>query len=126
MKAKITSQYAPAAVGPYSQAVETQSLVFLSGQIGLIPETGSLAEGGIAGQTKQALQNLQAVLHAAGLSADHVVKTTVFLTDMQDFKTVNDLYGQFFTGVCPARSCVSVRSLPLNALIEIEAIAVRP
>ena len=115
---------APAALGPYSQAVDTGSTVYCSGQLGLDPATGNLAEG-VQAQTHQALKNLQAVLNEAGLSLDNVVKTTVFVQDLADFGTVNEIYGTYFHGGFPARSCVQIAALPKNALVEIECIAVR-
>lgn len=121
----ITTDHAPAAVGPYSQAVRAGDFVFTAGQIGLDPATGQLVAGGLEAQTRQVLANLSAVLAAAGTSLDNVVKTTIFLTDLSAFKTVNSIYGQYFTGAPPARSTVEVAALPLGALVEIEAVAVR-
>lgn len=121
----ITTDHAPAAVGPYSQAVRAGDFVFTAGQIGLDPATGQLVAGGLEAQTRQVLANLSAVLAAAGTSLDNVVKTTIFLTDLSAFKTVNNIYGQHFTGAPPARSTVEVAALPLGALVEIEAVAVR-
>ena len=115
----VSTPNAPAALGPYSQAVDTGSTVYCSGQLGLDPATGNLADG-VQAQTHQALKNLQAVLNEAGLSLDNVVKTTVFVQDLADFGTVNEIYGSF-----PARSCVQIAALPKNALVEIECIAVR-
>ena len=120
----ISTQNAPAALGPYSQAVDTGSTVYCSGQLGLDPATGNLADG-VQAQTHQALKNLQAVLNEAGLSLDNVVKTTVFEQDLADFGTVNEIYGTYFHGGFPARSCVQIAALPKNALVEIECIAVR-
>ncbi len=114
---------APQAIGPYSQAVRLDTLVFASGQIPLDPLTGSLAAGGIEPQTRQALSNLQAVLEAAGSSLDKVLKTTVFLRNLEDFPVVNEIYASYFLQKPPARSCVEVARLPKEALIEIEAIA---
>lgn len=119
----IHTDKAPAAVGPYSQAVAVGGFVFTSGQLGLIPETGALAEG-IEAQTEQALQNIGVVLSEAGLNYGSVVKTVCFLKDMADFSVFNKLYAQYFTGK-PARSCVEVAALPKGALVEIEAIAYR-
>ena len=119
----VSTPNAPAALGPYSQAVDTGSTVYCSGQLGLDPATGNLAEG-VQAQTHQALKNLQAVLNAAGLSLDNVVKTTVFVQDLADFGTVNEIYGTYFHGGFPARSCVQIAALPKNALVEIECIAV--
>ena len=120
----VSTPNAPAALGPYSQAVDTGSTVYCSGPLGLDPATGNLAEG-VQAQTHQALKNLQAVLNEAGLSLDNVVKTTVFVQDLADFGTVNEIYGTYFHGGFPARSCVQIAALPKNALVEIECIAVR-
>lgn len=120
----VSTPNAPAALGPYSQAVDTGSTVYCSGQLGLDPATGNLADG-VQAQTHQALKNLQAVLNEAGLSLDNVVKTTVFVQDLADFSTVNEIYGTYFHGGFPARSCVQIAALPKNALVEIECIAVR-
>lgn len=122
-KTIINAKNAPAAVGPYVHAVKAGNLVFTSGQIGLIPETGVLAQG-IAAQTEQVLKNLGAVLAGAGLTYTDVIKTTVFLDNMDDFATVNEIYAKYFTEDAPARSCVEVASLPKEALVEIEVIAV--
>ena len=113
---------APAAIGPYSQAVKVNGRVFTSGQIALVPETGAVVEGGIKEQTTRICENLKAVLAAAGSSLEKVVKTTCFLADMADFAVFNEVYGGYFTGK-PARSCVAVRTLPKNVLAEIEVIA---
>ncbi len=113
---------APAAIGPYSQAVKVNGMVFTSGQIALVPETGAVVEGGIREQTTRICENLKAVLAAAGSSLEKVVKTTCFLADMADFAVFNEVYGGYFTGK-PARSCVAVRTLPKNVLAEIEVIA---
>ena len=120
----VSTPNAPAALGPYSQAVDTGSIVYCSGQLGLDPATGNLADG-VQAQTHQALKNLQAVLNEAGLSLDNVVKTTVFVQDLADFGTVNEIYGTYFHGGFPARSCVQIAALPKNALVEIACIAVR-
>ena len=120
----VSTPNAPAALGPYYQAVDTGSTVYCSGQLGLDPATGNLADG-VQAQTHQALKNLQAVLNEAGLSLDNVVKTTVFVQDLADFGTVNEIYGTYFHGGFPARSCVQIAALPKNALVEIECIAVR-
>ena len=122
-KTIINAKNAPAAVGPYVHAVKAGNFVFTSGQIGLIPETGVLARG-IAAQTEQVLKNLGAVLSEAGLAYTDVIKTTVFLDSMDDFAVVNEIYAKYFTGDAPARSCVEVASLPKEALVEIEVIAV--
>ena len=114
---------APAAIGPYSQAIKANGRVFTSGQIALDPASGAVVEGGIREQTARICENLKAVLAAAGSSLEKVVKTTCFLADMKDFAAFNEVYGSYFTG-CPARSCVAVRTLPKNVLAEVEAIAV--
>ncbi len=124
MRKAINAPKAPAAVGPYVHAVETEQLVFTSGQLGLDPETGVLAEG-IEAQTHQALKNLGAVLEAAGLGYADVVRTMVFLDNMDDFATVNQIYAGYFKDTAPARSCVEVARLPKGGLIEIEAIAAK-
>jgi 2-iminobutanoate/2-iminopropanoate deaminase len=117
----ISTPHAPAAIGPYSQAIRAGSFLFASGQLGLDPATGDLRDS-IEAQTRQALANLQAVLAAAGASVEDVVKTTIFLADMGDFATVNRLYGEVFHQTPPARSTVQVAALPKNALVEIEMI----
>ncbi len=114
---------APAAVGPYSQAIRVGNLVFTAGQVGIDPATGELREG-LEAQTRQVMANLQAVLEAAGADLSTVVKTTIFMTDLSAFKQVNAIYGEYFTENPPARSTVQVAALPLGALIEIEAVAV--
>lgn len=119
----IVAKNAPAAVGPYVHAVKTGDVVYTSGQLGLDPVTGLLAEG-VEAQAEQAIKNLEAVLKAAGLSLKNVVKTTVFLADMNDFATINTIYANYFTGDAPARSCVQAAALPKGGLFEIEAIAV--
>ena len=121
----ISTDKAPAAVGPYVQAVRAGDLLFASGQLGLIPESGQLPEG-IEAQTRQALANVNAVLEEAGFSSEDVVKTTVFLSDLRDFSIVNEIYGDFFGDGRPARSCVEVSALPKGGLVEIEVTAVRP
>lgn len=121
-KITINAKNAPAAVGPYVHAVKVGDLVFTSGQIGLIPETGVLAEG-IVSQTEQVLKNLGAVLAEAGLTYSDVIKTTVFLDNIDDFGTVNEIYAKYFIGDAPARSCVEVAALPKGALVEIEVVA---
>jgi 2-iminobutanoate/2-iminopropanoate deaminase len=119
----VATDRAPAAVGPYSQAVRIGSLVYTAGQIPLDPATGKLVGGGIEAQTLRVLQNLQAVLEAAGASLANVIKTTVFLQDIGDFGAMNGVYAQFFRMSPPARSAVQVAALPLGAMVEIEAIA---
>ena len=116
---------APAAIGPYSQAIVTGNLVFASGQIALDAESGEFLGGDVQGQTRKALQNLSAVLEASGSSLAHVTKTTVFLTAMSNFAAMNEIYSQFFSDQPPARSTVAVAELPRSALVEIEAIAIR-
>ena len=120
----ITSKEAPAAIGPYSQAIVVNGMVYTSGQIPLVPETGEMAAGGVKEQTAQVIANLRAVLSAAGSDLDHVVKTSCFLTDMGDFATFNEVYAAAFTQK-PARSCVAVLALPKGARVEIEAIAIK-
>jgi 2-iminobutanoate/2-iminopropanoate deaminase len=122
---RVQTNDAPAAIGPYSQAVQACELVFCSGQLGLDPATGEFAAMDVQGQTRQALQNLKAVLEAAGSDLAHVAKTTVFLADMADFKAMNEVYGTFFPANPPARSTVAVKELPRGGLVEIEAIAAR-
>ena len=119
---KIHTENAPAAIGPYSQAVITGNLLYTSGQIPIDPTSGNIVKGGIEEQTEQICLNLKAVLEAAGSSFEKVVKTTCFLADMADFAAFNSIYGRFFTGR-PARSCVAVKTLPKNVLAEIEVIA---
>jgi len=116
---------APKAIGPYSQAVRSESVVFTAGQIGLSPTTQEFAEGGIAAQTRQVLANLQAILQAAGSNLGLVLKTTVYLKDMNDFAAMNAVYAEFFAKDPPARSTVAVAGLPKGALVEIEAVALR-
>ena len=123
---RIATEHAPAAVGPYSQAVEAGGTVYVSGQVPLVPATGRLVEGGIQAQAEQALSNVGAILQAAGLGYADVVKTTVLLADIADFAAVNEVYARFFTGpVLPARAAFQVAALPLGAGVEIEAVAVR-
>ena len=114
---------APAAVGPYSQAIIANGMVFTAGQIALVPGTKALAEGGVQAQARQVLENLKAVLAAAGTSFDKVVKTTIFLQSMSDFAAVNEIYATYFPANPPARSTVAVGGLPLGALVEIEVVA---
>lgn len=122
MKAIHTAQ-APAAIGPYSQAIQVGNFVFTSGQLPIVPETGNIEAQDIKGQTRQSLLNVEAILREAGLSLSNVVKTTVFMANMADFADMNAVYSEFFTGTCPARSAVAVRTLPKNALVEIEVVA---
>ena len=123
VKAIVTDQ-APAAIGPYSAAVSANGMVFISGQLPVIPATGELAQGGIEEQAAQSMRNVGALLAAAGTDFDHVVKTTIFLTDLGNFAAVNGVYASFFGKTFPARSCFQVAALPKGAPIEIEAIAV--
>lgn len=125
MKKQINTAAAPAAIGPYSQAIEANGIVFVSGQLPIDPATGAFAEGGIKELTRQSLTNMKAILAEAGLTMANVVKTTVFLADMADFAEMNEVYASFFEGVCPARSAVAVKALPKEARVEIECIAVR-
>ncbi len=122
---RIQTSGAPAAIGPYSQAIASGTLVFASGQIALDPASGQLMEGDVRAQTRQALHNLSAVLEAAGSSLGQVVKTTVFLVAMADFTAMNEVYGEFFASDPPARSTIAVAELPRNARVEIEAVALR-
>ena len=125
MKTIISTDQAPAAIGPYSQAIEFNGMVITSGQIPIIPATGTFPEG-IREQTRQSLTNVKAILAAAGTDMDHVVKTTVFLSDMNNFGAMNEVYATFFTeGSYPARSAAEVARLPKDALVEIEVIAVK-
>lgn len=122
----IATANAPAAIGPYSQAIDCGSFIVTSGQIPIDPATGNLAEGGITAQTRQSLTNVKAVVEAAGLTMDHVAKTTVFLQNMADFAAMNAVYAEFFTeGNYPARSAVEVGALPKGALVEIETICIK-
>ncbi len=125
MKKAISTSSAPAAIGPYSQAIEAGGMVFVSGQIPVDPATGTFAEGGIKELTRQSLNNIKAILAEAGLTMDHVVKTSVFLADMNDFSDMNEVYATFFEGTAPARSAVAVKELPKGARVEIECIAIR-
>ena len=118
----ISTQKAPGAIGPYSQAVRAGDMLFTSGQLGLNPETGVLAEG-VRAQADQALKNLGAILHEVGLDYKDVIKTVVFIKNMADFKTVNEVYAQYFTANYPARSCVEVAALPMGGLVEVECVA---
>ena len=124
MKKIISTDKAPAAIGPYSQAIEANGFVFASGQIPVNPATGEIPEG-IEAQAKQAIGNLAALLEAAGTSVENTVKTSVFIKNMDDFAVVNEIYASYFKTDCPARSCVEVARLPKGVLIEIEAIAVK-
>ncbi len=123
MREAVSTNLAPAALGPYSQAIKTDTLLFCSGQLGLDPESGNLVEGGVEAQAIRALANLRAVLEAGGSSMARVVKTVIFLADMADFATVNTVYAQEFDNAPPARSTVQVAALPKGGLVEIEMIA---
>ena len=125
MKKVINSEKAPKAVGPYNQAIETGGLVFLSGQIPINPATGTIEAQTIEAQTEQVLTNIGNVLKEAGCEYKHVVKTTCFLTDLVNFKSMNEIYKQYFNTDCPARSTIQVAGLPMGAMIEIECIAVK-
>lgn len=122
-KKAINTEKAPKAIGPYSQAIQVGNLVYTSGQLPINPTTGAFPEGGIKEQTRQSLRNIQAILEEAGLTMSNVVKTTVFLADMNDFADMNTVYAEFFTQPYPARSAVAVKTLPKNALVEIEVVA---
>ena len=124
-RSKVSTASAPAAIGPYSQAIILDGMVYCSGQVGLDPATGQLVEGDVQAQAQRALQNLSAVLEAAGSSLANGVKTTVFLTDMANFTAMNEIYASFFGDTPPARSTVAVAELPKGAQVEIEAIAAR-
>lgn len=120
----ISTDKGPGAIGPYSQAVQTAGgMLFVSGQIPLVPATGAMVEGGIEAQTEQVLNNLKAIVTEAGYALTDVVKTTVYITNINDFGKVNEVYGKFFTENCPARVCVEVSNLPKGALVEIDVIA---
>ena len=123
MKKVINTNQAPAAIGPYSQAIKVGNLVYTSGQIPINPATGNFVEGGIKEQTRQSLTNIKAILEGTGLSMNNVVKTTVFLADMNDFAEMNSVYAEFFSEPYPARSAVAVKTLPKGALVEIEVVA---
>ena len=125
MKKVVATKNAPAAIGPYSQAIQVGNMLFASGQLGLIPETGEFPEGGVKAQTKQSFKNVKGILEAAGYTIDDVVKTTVFLADMGDFAAMNEVYASQFNADFPARSAVAVKTLPKNALVEIEIGAVK-
>ncbi len=124
MKPIVTSA-APAAIGPYSQAIEVNGFVYASGQLPIDPATGAFPEGGVQDQTRQSLLNVKAILEEAGLTLANVVKTTVYLADMGDFAAMNEIYSQFFSQPFPARSAVAVKALPKGALVEVEVIAAR-
>lgn len=125
MKTIISTPKAPAAIGPYSQATVVGDMIYTSGMIPIIPETGELETGDIKAQARQAIKNLVTLLEEAGSNASSVVKTTVFIKDMNDFASINEVYAEFFTDNYPARSCVEVARLPKDVLIEIEAVALK-
>ncbi|HHT70425.1 MAG TPA: RidA family protein [Firmicutes bacterium] len=126
LKQEVSTNAAPAAIGPYSQAIRVGDFVYTAGQIAADPATGKLVEGDIKAQTRQALTNVKAILEAAGTSLANVVKTTVFLRDMADFGAMNEVYAEFFTEPFPARSAIGVAALPRDAQVEIETVAVLP
>ncbi|NYE57811.1 RidA family protein [Carboxydothermus ferrireducens] len=123
MKEVINTSKAPQAIGPYSQAIKVNGFLFVSGQIGINPQTGELVPGGVEAQIKQAMENIRQILSAAGMEFSHVVKTTIFITNMDDFTAVNKIYSEYFGKVFPARSCIAVASLPKGALVEVEVVA---
>ena len=123
MNTSVSCPDAPAAVGPYSHAIRSGNVLFISGQTSVDPATGKIVPGGPAAEAEQCLKNVQAILRAAGMDMQHVVKATVFLTDMAHFASVNEVYAKAFSAPFPARSCVAVKALPLGCLVEIEAIA---
>ena len=125
MKKVIATTNAPAAIGPYSQAIQVGNMLFASGQLGIDPATGNFVEGAVKEQTAQAFKNVKAILAEAGLDISDVVKTTVFLADMGDFGAMNEVYASQFEGAFPARSAVAVKTLPKNGLVEIEVMAVK-
>lgn len=125
MKKELSTTHAPAAIGPYSQAIESNGLLFVSGQLPVDPKTGEFVEGGIKEQTLQVFKNIKAILKEANLTMDNVVKSTVLLADMDSFAAMNEVYAAQFTGIFPARSAFAVKTLPKNADIEIEVIAAR-
>ncbi|MGV8828776.1 MAG: RidA family protein [Breznakibacter sp.] len=125
MKKVISTTGAPAAIGPYSQAIEANGMLFVSGQLPVNAATGKVAEGGIGEQTRQSLENIKAILAEAGYGLENVVKTTCLLSDMANFKAFNEVYAQYFTNEAPARATFAVRELPLGVMVEIEAIAVK-
>ncbi|MBE0667384.1 MAG: RidA family protein [Bacteroidales bacterium] len=125
MKKIISTTSAPGAIGPYSQAVEANGTLYISGQVAIDPATGKMVDGGITEQIEQVMKNIKAILKAAGYSAVDVVKSTCLLSDMADFKAMNEVYGRYYTTDQPARAAFAVRALPLGALIEIETIAVK-
>ena len=125
MKSIISTNNAPKAIGPYSQAVEARGTLYISGQIAMNPQTGEIVDGGIAEQTEQVMKNIGAILKAAGYTFDDVVKSTVLLSDIQNFAAMNEVYGRYYSTNTPARAAYAVDSLPLGVLVEIETIAVK-
>lgn len=125
MKKVIATDNAPAAVGPYSQAIEVNGMIFISGQLPIDPETGDFPSGGVKEQTEQSFKNIKAILAEAGLTTDNIIKTTVLLADIAYFGPMNEVYATQFTGTFPARSAFAVRDLPKGAMVEIEVIAAR-
>lgn len=125
MKKVINTEKAPAAIGPYSQAIEVNGFVYASGQLPIDPATGQFPEGGIKEQTRQSILNAQSILQAAGLDLSHVMKTTVYLDSMDDFAAMNEVYAEFFSSPFPARSAVAVEKLPKGALVEVEVLAAK-
>jgi endoribonuclease L-PSP, putative len=125
MKEVVFTEKAPAAIGPYSQAIEANGMVFVSGQLPVIPATGEIVEGGIEEQTRQSFENIKSILQECGLGTANIVKTTVFLSDMSLFAGMNKVYASYFESAFPARSAFAVKELPKGALVEIESIAVR-
>jgi len=124
MKTVVNTDKAPAAIGPYSQAIKAGGFLFISGQLPVDPASGNIVEGGVGEQTRQSLENVKNILASQGLDTESVVKTTVFLADMNDFQVVNGIYALYFNQNAPARACIQVARLPKDALVEIEAIAV--
>lgn len=125
MKKVIATKNAPAAIGPYSQAIEANNTIYISGQLPIDPNTGTFPEGGIKEQTQQSFNNIKAILKEIGLTTDHIVKTTVLLSDIANFGPMNEVYNEQFTGTFPARSAFAVKDLPKGALVEIEVIATK-
>lgn len=125
MKNVISTSKAPAAIGPYSQAIEANGILYISGQIGIVPETGKIIEGGLTAQCEQVMKNIGAILKEAGYQFNDVVKSTCLLSDIADFKAMNEVYGRYYTENKPARAAFAVKDLPMGGLIEIETIAIK-
>lgn len=123
MKKVISTKNAPAAIGPYSQAIEINGFVYISGQLGIVPSSGNLKDGGVEAQAQQSMENIKAILEESKLSFENVIKTTIFLTNMADFAKVNSIYEKYFTEIFPARSTIQVAGLPKGGLVEIEVVA---